>query len=173
MLLQLPSARDNVVTFDNWYSSGGLVASLGLLGIPCRSTCRNDRTGGAPLMSNSYMKNQVRGTTSESCSPTFKIAALKWMHNSVVTMLSNCDKMVDADEVKRFDRSKNEHIFIKRKDAIKAYNIEMGGVDYLDRGCSEYRISIRSIPSQSCYLHHTKLLFLPILQNLQEGGWIF
>jgi hypothetical protein len=143
LLLQFPESTEQRVSFDNWYASAGLVSTLGLLGIPCRATCRADRTGDAPFTPVTEMKKRLRGSTSKVASQGFMVAGVRWMDNSVVTVLSNCDKMAVADEVKRFNRKTKEHIKIKRVDAIKAYNEEMGGVDYLDRGISEYRIGIR------------------------------
>ena len=144
LLLKVDDCDKSLVTFDNWYSSSGLVASMGLLGIACRATARADRIGKAPVVSNAAMKKCKRGEMSKAQSKEFPLTVVKWHDNSVVTVLSNCDSVSDNDTVQRWDRSAKAFVNIDRPASIQHYNKNMGGVDYLDRGVAEYRIRIRS-----------------------------
>ena len=71
-------------------------------------------------------------------------------------VLSNCDSISSEDTVKRYDRTKREHVEISRPGSIKHYNAHMGGVDYLDRGVAEYRIRMKS--KKWWYPHFTNTL---------------
>ena len=71
LLLEVEDLKSSCITFDNWYTSAGLVSALAKIGVACRGTCRSDRTGNAPLESVALTKKSARGSFSRAASDSY------------------------------------------------------------------------------------------------------
>lgn len=70
-----------------------------------------------------------------------------------------------VSNVKRYDRSRKEHIFISYPKIVQIYNKHMGGVDLLDSLIGRYRIIMRS---KKCYFR----IFYHLIDVAIINSWI-
>lgn len=69
---------------------------------------------------------------------------VKWKDNNVVTMATNYDGIEPLSKVKRSSSVKKEKIDVPQPPLLfSKYNSSMGGVDLLDQGVNNYRITIQ------------------------------
>lgn len=142
----IPQHKNHLLFFDNWFTSIKLLTNLYTDGIYCLGTARKDRLHGLVFSSDKNMKKEGRGTYEEFASTIddVKIFALKWFDNKSVCLASTFCGSQPIDIVQRFDRKTKTRIDVPRPNAIKQYNLFMGGVDLLDGLISYYRIDLRS-----------------------------
>ena len=86
------------------------------------------------------MKKSERGTF-DFCSDGI-VYFCKWNDNSVVNIASNFTSHIPTETVKRRVKKKADARVTQPK-LIKQYNLEMGGVDVMDRLLGTYRPMIR------------------------------
>ncbi|XP_055848110.1 piggyBac transposable element-derived protein 3-like [Episyrphus balteatus] len=125
------------------------------------STVRENRTGKAVLTDPKQMKKKSRGSMDFAFDKENEIAAVRWNDNSIVTVLSNHLMDQPINQAKRFDRKQRKHINIPMPNAIRQYNVTMGGVDLFDNATSNYRIRIRG-----------KKWYWPLLTNALDAALV-
>ena len=79
---------NNILYFDNFFTSYNLLSKLRDMGIRAAGTVRDGRTGTAPLKDKKNVAKQERGTFEYTCDG--KICVVMWSDN-VVTYASNFD----------------------------------------------------------------------------------
>ncbi|KAL3196099.1 hypothetical protein MRX96_053997 [Rhipicephalus microplus] len=72
------------------------------------------------------------------------VVVVIWKDNNDVSVASNFVGIGNEEDVRRWDKTKREHILVKQPEVIAKYNRSMGGVDKMDFLLSLYRTKIRS-----------------------------
>ena len=160
LISQLPIDLKYNLAFDNWYSSQLCLDILSSLQVPTVGTVREDRIGECPLMSKNSLKADRRGKWVYAYDVNLGLKVLKWHDNSVVTVISNCLDPFPVEQVKRWSAKEKKHVQVDRPNAIKEYNMAMGGVDQLDSGVANYRIKIKSKKWWWCHLTNSISILL-------------
>lgn len=117
--------------------------------------CTSESTGTGTLQKSRIPKNcnfktdaqlrrQGRGSYCQQVLSTGQIATVKWFDNKPVHLASSAHGAEPTDECRRWDRNQKRYINVQRPAVVKEYNENMGGVDYLDRMISYYRICART-----------------------------
>lgn len=138
--------QNNILYFDNWFSSLKLLAALMEKGIYSLGTFRSNRLPGCTLSSDTNLKKMGRGSFEEKEGTVegVDIRVVKWYDNRGVILASTFASALPITRVKRWDRAKREHVEVPCPSIVIAYNQFMGGVDLLDALVSYYRIFIKS-----------------------------
>ena len=102
-------------------------------------------------------KGTGMGTDGET---TNNISLVRWLDNRCVTVVSSYLGALPPDSVRRYDRSKKEHINVDRPSIIGVYNKSMGGVDLMDMMCSLYKYQLRSKRWYLYIFYHTLTIAL-------------
>ena len=71
------------------------------------------------------------------------VSIVKWLNNSVVTLLSNCTGPFPTDSVECFSKAKKKKISVPQPQMIKLYSNTMSGVDLIDAAVATYRIKFK------------------------------
>ena len=100
------------LTFGNWYTSAKLISLLTALHILSIGTVRADRVGNAPVLSTKGLEKQEHGFYSYAFDDSMSLHCVKWLDNSVVTLLSNCIRPFPLDSVERFFKVKKKKISV-------------------------------------------------------------
>lgn len=143
IVLQLTTNIDNkgcLVAFDNFFTTVELMKSLLRKNIYSVGTVRGNRKGlpkfmkdkKTPLKRGEFMF-QVKSD----------VAAVKWMDNNPVSMLSTCFSPRDTTYVQRKDKS-GKKVAVSCPRAISYYNQIMGGVDRFDQLREVYEVGRKS-----------------------------
>ncbi|KAH6933741.1 hypothetical protein HPB50_017707 [Hyalomma asiaticum] len=66
-----------------------------------------------------------------------------WKDNNEVLVAFNFAGIDDQEDVKRWDKTKREHIFVKQPEIITKYNQNMGGAGKMGFLLSLYRTKTR------------------------------
>lgn len=101
-----------------------------------------NRMCGAVLTSKE-LKRGGRGTMDARTSTSGDIAIVRWQDNNIVNLASTFLGVGDVDKVRRWSKSEKRFIEVEQPEAVKVYNIFMGGVDFLDRLISYYPMTMR------------------------------
>ena len=145
----IPSGKNHLLYFDNWFTSLPLLQFLTTKQIYCCGTVRTPRLTGLKLAKDSDKQLMRKGrgyyeertTHEDSSSP---ITYVRWYDNKIVNIVSTFAASQPVRLITRFDSKRKEHIDIQCPNIIQLYNKHMGGVDLADCLISLYRISIRS-----------------------------
>ena len=113
-----------------------------MIGIKTLDTVRENRCGGARLLSDNELKKKGRGQY-DFCSSE-NVIAVKWHDNKCVTLLSNAVGVEPVGSVKRFDVEAKCKVDIPCPSFVLAYNKHMGGIDLSDMLLALYKTPIRS-----------------------------
>lgn len=141
---KIPNIHGYKLFCDNYFTSLLLLHELRNKGIFAAGTIRQNRLQKCPLKSENELKKMGRGSSDFSVSENNEIVAVRWYDNKCVNMASNFIGIDPEDEVRRWDRKKNEYVMVKRPAIIRMYNASMGGVDKSDFLIALYRTFIRS-----------------------------
>lgn len=96
------------------------------------------------LKTDNVMRREGRGSVDQAVRNDGQIAIIKWFDNRPVTLISSKQGKMPQDQCRRWSKKDREYIMVNRPAAVKDYNANMGGVDFLDRVISTYRISART-----------------------------
>lgn len=96
------------------------------------------------LKEDKIMKREGRGSIDQSVRSDGQISLVKWFDNKAVLLISSKEGVEPLDKCRRWCRKNRVFIEVDRPLVVKEYNINMGGVDFLDRLISYYRISART-----------------------------
>lgn len=90
------------------------------------------------------LKRIGRGSVDQSIRSDGQICIVKWFDNRGVVLMSNKEGIAPIEKCRRWCRVRKEYIDVDRPFIVKMYNHNMGGVDFLDRLISYYRMSART-----------------------------
>lgn len=96
------------------------------------------------LVPDNELAKQCRGSHSQSVRSDGQICLVKSLDNKPITTVSSCESANPLTTCIRWSKKDREYIQIPRPNLIDKYNANMGGVDFLDRMMSYYRMSHRS-----------------------------
>lgn len=140
---RIPSGCNYQLYFDNYFTSVPLLRKLRHEKILAAGTVRKNRLGKCPLEAKKVMNKQPRGYSAEYVTSD-DVVVVVWKDNNDVSVASNFVGIGHQEDVKRWDKTKREHIFVKQPEIVAKYNRSMGGVDKMDFLLSLYRTKIRS-----------------------------
>lgn len=129
--------------FDNYFTSVPLLRQLREHRILAAGTVRKNRLGKCPLESKKVINKKPRGYSAEYVTSDDVVVVI-WKDNNDVSVASNFVGIGNEEDVRRWDKTKREHILVKQPEVIAKYNQSMGGVDKMDFLLSLYRTKIRS-----------------------------
>nr|CAH7752416.1 unnamed protein product [Callosobruchus chinensis] len=112
-------------------------------GFRATGTIRENRTNKCPLPPKESMNKEERGHFRYMFDKTNSLLFVKWKDSNVVTMGTNYDTIEPQSKVKRWSSVKKEKVDVPQPQLFRKYNSSMGGVDLLDQGVNNYRISIQ------------------------------
>ncbi|XP_028396032.1 piggyBac transposable element-derived protein 2-like [Dendronephthya gigantea] len=156
----LPSDRNFKVFADNFFSNFAMVSELEKRGLHYVGTINSNRLHGAPLKSEKELKKEGRGAHDSVVETTKNLSLVRWFDNKCVTMISSYIGAEEVDSVRRYDRSKKEHVNVERPSLIGVYNKSMGGVDLMDMLCTLYKYQLRSKRWYLYIFYHTLTIAL-------------
>lgn len=104
-------------------------------------TLQKQRIPNSKVKDDKELKQEGRGSVDMSVRSD---GLSKWFDNKPVLMISNKEGAYPLDKWKRWCNLNKSYIEVERPLVVKNYNKFMGGVDFLDRLISYYRISTRT-----------------------------
>ena len=129
---------------DNYFTSLDLADELTRQGHGVTGTIKGNMLGNCPLTNPAEFKNMARGTNEvQSCNNGDTIVC-RWLDNSIVSLVSNCDKVNPTEQCRRWSKKNKVFIYPQCPKLVKDYNASMGGTDAMDQSISAYRIKIRN-----------------------------
>ncbi|KAL2077611.1 hypothetical protein ACEWY4_027115 [Coilia grayii] len=135
--------RLSVVFFDNFFTSFSLAQNLqASLGLKCTGTVRQNRTGGAPLMTDKELMKRGRGAYDYSSA--HGVVAVKWFDNKCVHLLSTACGVEPLSTVQRWSKEERAKVTVQCPSVIPAYNQHMGGIDLSDMLVQLYKTPAKS-----------------------------
>lgn len=96
------------------------------------------------LRSDNDMRKEGRGAVDQCVRSDGQISLIKWFDNKPVILMSSREGSHPLDKCTRWCRVQKRFIEVNRPLAVKVYNMNMGGVDFLDRMISYFRIAART-----------------------------
>ncbi|CAB4057407.1 unnamed protein product [Lepeophtheirus salmonis] len=87
------------VICDNYFGIVLMLKELSRMKIACTTTLREDRLGGAPVLSRPHMNKKARGSMEEAYTDCGSL--VKWKNNKVVSVASNKMRAQPLQKVKR------------------------------------------------------------------------
>lgn len=112
-------------------------------GFRATATIRDNRITKCPITSSKIMSKKDRGSFEYLFDQNNQLLVVRWVDNSVVTMITNYDTVYPLNTVKRWSKQQKMKIDVPQPHLFKNYNRYMGGVDLSDQSVNTYRISIR------------------------------
>ena len=144
----IPEGLNNLLYFDNWFTSIPLVVHLAKKNIYCLATVRINRVPNISsyVLSDKELLKKGRGSYIEVSSAIegVDMRIVKWADNKCVTLVSSFSSASPVGSCQRFDRKQKKKVEIQCPTIVKTYNSFMGGVDLMDSLIALYRISLRS-----------------------------
>ncbi|KAJ8914400.1 hypothetical protein NQ315_017494 [Exocentrus adspersus] len=124
-IIAVPS--DHTIFFDNFFSSHRLLDTLRHMGYRATGTIRDNRTKKCPLTDIKQFKKKDRGCFEHIYDENAKLLFVRWLDNSVVTMVTNYDTVEPLGKVKRWSPIYKEKVDVPQPHLIQNYNRFMGG----------------------------------------------
>lgn len=144
----VPSQKNHLLYFDNWFTSLPLVQHLATREIWCCGTVRAPRIPGIPKGKtlNKELEKKERGSYEELVFEvdTRDISFVRWHDNKIVHLISNFARSAPVATIERYDSKQKKKIELPCPDIVQQYNKSMGGVDLADCLLALYRIHLRS-----------------------------
>ena len=152
MCSSLPEKHNFKIFADNYFSNFAMVKELQQRGtyimwVLSRPTGFME----PPLKSEKDLKKKGRGAVDSVVETTTNISLVRWLDNRCVTVVSSYLAVQPLDSVRRYDRSKKEHIDVERPSVIGVYN-KVDGWDRLD-GHDVLSIQIPTKEQEVVHLH--------------------
>ena len=118
LALQLSTFSTNELFFDNWFPSYKLIALFSAMGLAGTATIQNGKLNHCPLISDSRLKKEDRGTFREVYDKTSKLVAVKWNDNSIVKLISNVYASEPTSNATRYSRKDSMKISIQKPNIV-------------------------------------------------------
>ncbi|XP_045456191.1 piggyBac transposable element-derived protein 3-like [Melitaea cinxia] len=120
--------------FDRYFTSVKLCDELVKLGFHGTGTIMKNRIPrDCVLKEERSFKKEQRGSTEVKIREDGKLAVTMWLDNKPVLMMSSCFSNDKVDECERWSKKDKRYEKVRRREVIKIYNQNMGGVDLMDR----------------------------------------
>lgn len=161
----LPSQKNHIVYFDNYFNFLELQVKLKALGIYSIGTIRPNRLRGCQIRSQSELAKAGRGSFDCWTEREHGIAVVRWMDNRCVQLSSTYVAVDPITTVQRFDRKQKKKVAVQCPAIVRHYNAHMGGVDKFDMLMALYRVGHKS---KKWY----RPIFLWCLHLSVVNGWI-
>ncbi|KAL4112162.1 hypothetical protein QTP88_016000 [Uroleucon formosanum] len=145
----IPTNKNYVVYFDNYYTFLGLLVYLKNIGILSLGTVRRNRLKQVKLPNEKEFMKSKRGSSAEC----------------ITKIQNNIFSAVPKSEVLRFSKTQKKSVNVPCPSAVTIYNKHMGGVDLLDANIGRYKIRMRS---RKWYMR----LFYHLLDTCVVNAWI-
>ncbi|KAK9679078.1 Transposase IS4 [Popillia japonica] len=114
--------------FDNLFSGTNLLCTLKDNGYGATGTIRDNRIPKeCPISNKKEFAKKARGSISSALEKTSGILYVRWMDNSVVSLVSTCFGVAPIKPVERFSRKERKNVSVPRPDIVLQYNKNMGG----------------------------------------------
>ena len=144
----IPSHYNQLLYFDNWFTSILLMNHLATRGIWCCGTVWVPRIPGIKKTKDDD-KNLIkkgRGAFEELkfIGHPIETTYVKWFDNKIVNVFSTFAKSRPLSFVSQYDYKQGQKVHVQCPNIIKLYNSSMGVVDLADCLIELYRINIRS-----------------------------
>lgn len=171
----VPDFKNQIIYFDNYYTSFPLLVYLKSRGIFSLGTIRSNRIPNCKLPTDSDLKKQVRGYSTEFCGSAsgVEMSLTVWKDNKAVRLASTyagtkpfLNETNSKGQVSRFVRSEKKYVDIDCPNVIHEYNSNMGGVDLMDGLIGRYKIPVKSNK-------YTNRLFTHMLDLAMVNAYIF
>ncbi|KAH7959422.1 hypothetical protein HPB49_010999 [Dermacentor silvarum] len=133
----------HIVAEDSGFDSEDRLWKLRPYRILAAGTVRKNWLGKCPLESKKVINKKRRGYSAEYVTSDDVVVVI-WKDNNDVSVASNFVGIGNEEDVRRWDKTKREHIFVKQPEIIAKYNRSTGGVHKMDFLLSLYRTKIRS-----------------------------
>ncbi|XP_070173741.1 piggyBac transposable element-derived protein 3-like [Littorina saxatilis] len=164
LISELPQ-RPYYLTFDNFFTSLPLLSDLAANGIGATGTIRKNRIEHCLMRDATRFAKEDRGALDFRHDRRSNVLVVEWNDNSVVTVASNCDRVMPLARVRRWSRAQRQFVQIEQPDLIRVYNATMGGVDRADQNINAYRISLRTKKWWWPYFAH-------VLELVMQNAWL-
>uniref|UniRef100_A0A3Q1EXC1 PiggyBac transposable element-derived protein 2-like n=1 Tax=Acanthochromis polyacanthus TaxID=80966 RepID=A0A3Q1EXC1_9TELE len=158
---------NQLLYFDEWFSSLDLFVALANKGIPALGTVRENCLRGCTFSADAEMKKKGRGTfeEQEAVVDGVEVRAVKWFDNRGVIVASTFASAQPVSSVERWDKRLKQNVSVECPSIIGLHNKFMGGADALDALIAQYRIHIRS----KKYYHR---LFFHFVDMVIVNSWL-
>ncbi|KAL1468327.1 hypothetical protein MTO96_041556 [Rhipicephalus appendiculatus] len=145
----LPSHKGFKVAFDNWFTSHGVIVALQEKGLLSVGTARVNRLPGCSVKTDAALKKSGRGSFDVCTEVCNNIAAVKWLDNKPVHLVSSYIGSEPVDQVQRWSATTRSHVTVQQPAIVKEYNRFMGGVDLCNMLVELYRCDIRGLSAMA------------------------
>ncbi|XP_050296479.1 piggyBac transposable element-derived protein 4-like [Anthonomus grandis grandis] len=147
MLDELPPEKNDLryeLYMDNLFSNPALYSYLQFRGYSATGTIRENRIPKQCSLTNKKMFVKIdRGFFETAMEKSDGHLYVRWMDNSVVTMMSTSHGAQEIEQLKRYSQQQEKNILVTRPKVIAKYNAHMGGTDQMDQNLGCYRLGIR------------------------------
>lgn len=161
----IPDFNHFILYFDNFYTSIPLLVYLPARGIFSLGTIRVNRVPNCMLPSDSEIKKEPRGFSSEFVASSYGVNCTNvlWKDNKSVRLASTYVGVEQFDQTNpnqqpskasRFDRKQKKKIEIDCPQIIKEYNSHMGGVDLMDGLMGRYHVRAKTRDAATRLFYH-------------------
>uniref|UniRef100_A0A6A7GCV3 PiggyBac transposable element-derived protein 3-like n=1 Tax=Hirondellea gigas TaxID=1518452 RepID=A0A6A7GCV3_9CRUS len=144
----IPSHKNHLLFFDNWFTGVPLIDHLASRGIWCCGTVRDPSLPGISKekKTDKALVKKGRGSYEKLvCQDTdHKLYYVKWCDNRIVNIVSLSTRASPITKVERYDSKQKKVIEVSCPDIIYRYNRSMGAVELTDCLIALYRINLRS-----------------------------
>lgn len=128
---------------DRCFTGIRIIELLAERNIPLTRTVVANRTDGAALTFPKD-KEMSRGASVQKVREDGKIGLVKWKDNKSVLMMSSAYGIHPEGTCKRWSKEEHKKVDVTRPAIVAEYNVNMGGIDLMDRYISYYRILLRT-----------------------------
>ena len=115
------SGHNYKILADQYFSNFCMVEELMKQGFYYVCTIRGNRLNGAPLVYETDLKKQGRGSVSSVYEKNRNIVLVRWFDNKSVTLISSYVGLEPTSQVQRYNNNKSEYLHINRLAIIKEY----------------------------------------------------
>lgn len=151
----IPSFKNHILYFDNFYTTLPLLVYLRARGIFSLGTIRVNRIPMCKLPSDHDIKDQQRGFSVEYVASPYgvDINTVLWKDNRSVRLASTyvgtkpfmrSNPSHQEAKVARYDRKQKKYLEVDCPQIIREYNRHMGGVDLMDGLMGRYHIRAKT-----------------------------
>lgn len=169
LLDEMPPEKRNLrynFYMDNLFSGSALFSYLKFRGYSAIGTIRENRIPKlCPLTAKKDFTKKQRGYFESAVEANDGNLYVRWLDNSVVTMISSTCGTQEVTQTKRFSQQLKRTIMVSRPKVVTKYNSFMGGTDQMDQNVNCYRIGVRA---KKWYWP----IFTWLLDTAMQNSWV-
>ena len=130
------------IFFDNFFTSFETLVLLQRINVKAMGTIQENRCKKCLMMDCITIKKRERGLIDYRFDQSNKVLATTWNDNKPVSVATNYSLVYPTVSAKRFSPKEKKHLNVSMPKCISKCNLNMGGVDMLDKQVSLYRTRI-------------------------------